>query len=388
MKYLGYVLRNVRRNKVRTLLTVGSIAVSLFLMMIMLSFLSVNSTVSESLKSSNRIIAMSSQGFAAKVPIRFVDEVGQMEGVAAASPLSWYGGKYQEETMPFAQFGIYPDKIFQIWDELEIPQDQQKAFVEDLSGCVIGYKMAEERNIKIGDPMPLKGTIYPFDLNLTVRGIYKCPPDRDARMLIFNWNLLEEGLKQSNQGRYAGNAGTVFLKINSQTDPAAMCRKIDASTINSDTPTRTQTEDAFVAQFAEMWGDMKLMISAVGLAVVVSLIFVSGNAMAMAMRERTTEIAVLKAIGFTNGKVLGIVLSEAMMVSALGGLFGALGCKLLFDVFDISPYTAGALPFFFIPWSTALWGFATSILIGLLSGLFPAVSASRLGVIQGLRKVV
>ncbi|MFM7316315.1 MAG: ABC transporter permease, partial [bacterium] len=130
MKYLGYVLRNISRNPLRSLLTIGSISVSLFLMMIMLSFLSVNSEVSDSLKGSNRIIAMSSQGFAAQVPIRFVEEVAGMEGVTAASPLSWYGGKYQEQEMPFAQFGIYPENIFDIWDELTIPEDQKKAFVE------------------------------------------------------------------------------------------------------------------------------------------------------------------------------------------------------------------------------------------------------------------
>lgn len=388
MKYFGYVWRNLRRNKVRTALTIGSIAISLFLMMIMLSFLSINSTVSDSLKGSNRIIAMSSQGFTTQVPIRFVAEVAQVEGVVTTSPLSWYGGKYQEETMPFAQFGVYPETIMQIWDELDLPDDQKKAFIADPSGCVIGYKMAAERGIKVGDPMPLKGTIYPFDLNLTVRGIYKCPPDRDGRMLMFNWNLLEEGLKANFQGRQAGSAGTVFAKIKPGADPASVCRKIDAMTINSDTPTRTQTEDAFVAQFAELWGDMRTMISAVGLAVVVSLIFVSGNAMAMALRERTTEIAVLKAIGFTNGKILGMVLTESIIVGLMGGVVGALGSKLLFDLFDVSPYTAGALPFFFVPWPTALLGMGASLLIGVISGIFPATAAARLGVIQGLRKVV
>lgn len=388
MKYFGYVWRNLRRNNVRTALTIGSIGISLCLMMIMLSFLSINSSVSNSLKGSNRIIAMSSQGFTTPVPIRFVSEVAQVEGVVATSPLSWYGGKYKEEIMPFAQFGIYPDEIFKIWDELDISDAEKKAFAQDPSGCVIGYKMAAERGIKIGDPMPLKGTIYPFDLDLTVRGIYKCPPDRDGRMLIFNWNLLEEGLKANFQGRQAGNAGTVFAKVKPGSDPATLCRKIDTMTINSDTPTRTQTEDAFVAQFAEMWGDMRTMISAVGLAVVVSLCFVSGNAMAMAMRERTTEIAVLKAIGFTNGKILGMVLTESVIVGTMGGLVGAIGTKLLFDAFDVSPYTGGALPFFFVPWPTAILGMGASLMIGLLSGIFPATAAARLGVIQGLRKVV
>jgi putative ABC transport system permease protein len=207
-------------------------------------------------------------------------------------------------------------------------------------------------------------------------------------MLMYHWSLLEEGLKAENQGRMAGNAGVVYLKLEPGANAAEICRKIDAMSLNSDNPTRTMTEDAFVSQFAEMWGDMKTMITAVGFAVVVSLIFVSGNAMAMALRERTTEIAVLKAIGFTNGKILGMVLSECLIVAALGGVVGALGCKLLFDVFDISPYTAGALPFFFVPWNTALIGLGVSFLIGLVSGLVPAVAAARLGVIQGLRKVV
>jgi putative ABC transport system permease protein len=108
----------------------------------------------------------------------------------------------------------------------------------------------------------------------------------------------------------------------------------------------------------------------------------------MALRERTTEIAVLKAIGFTNGKILGMVLTESVLVALMGGIVGSLGCKLLFDVFDVSPYTAGALPFFFIPWQTAILGLGSSLIIGFVSGLFPAVAAARLGVIQGLRKVV
>jgi len=388
VKYLGYIFRNVRRNKVRTVLTIGSIGISLFLMMLMLSFLSINAAVSETLKGSNRLISMSSQGFAVPEPIRFVEECKQIPGVKYASPLSWFGGGYKEEKMPFAQFGIDGDQMPNILNDLKIPPDQLKAFQEDPAGCVIGYKMARERGINIGDPLPLKGAIYPIDLDLTVRAIYDCKPTDDARALYFHWSLMEELLKSKNQGRMAGNAGVVYLRLEDGADVPEICRKIDAMSLNSQNPTRTMTEDAFVSQFAEMWGDMRTMITAVGFAVVVSLIFVSGNAMAMALRERTTEIAVLKAIGFTNGKILGMVLSESMIVAALGGVVGALGCKLLFDAVDITPYTAGALPFFFIPWRTALIGLGASFIIGLVSGLFPAIAAARLGVIQGLRKVV
>ncbi|MBI1325366.1 FtsX-like permease family protein [bacterium] len=388
MKYLGYIFRNVRRNILRTILTIGSIGISLFLMMLMLSFLSINATVSETLKGSNRLISMSSQGFAVPLPIRFVEECKAIPGVEHASPLAWFGGSFKEEKMPFAQFGVDADTFSEILYDRKVPAEQLKAFQDDPAGCVIGYKMAAERGLKIGDPLPLKGAIYPIDLDLTVRAIYECKPTEDGRALYYHWKLMEELLKSKNQGRMAGNAGVVYLRLADDANEAEICRKIDAMSLNSQNPTRTMTEDAFVSQFAEMWGDMRTMITAVGFAVVVSLIFVSGNAMAMALRERTTEIAVLKAIGFTNGRILGMVLSECVIVAAIGGLVGALGCKLLFDVVDVSTYTAGGLPFFFVPWRTAMFGLGVSLVIGFVSGLFPAISAARLGVIQGLRKVV
>jgi len=266
MKYLGYILRNVRRNRLRTLLTVGSIGVSLFLMMLMLSFLAINGTVSETLKGSNRLIAMSSQGFAVPLPIRFVDECRSMPGVNYASPLAWFGGSYKDEKMPFAQFGMDADTIAEILEDRKIPPDQLKAFQEDRNGCVIGHKLARERGLNIGDPLPLKGAIYPVDLDLTVRAIYDCSTTVDGRAVYFHWALMEELLKAKNQGRMAGNAGVVYLKLDETANVAEICQKIDAMTLNSDNPTRTMTEDAFVSQFAEMWGDMRTMITAVGFA--------------------------------------------------------------------------------------------------------------------------
>jgi putative ABC transport system permease protein len=168
----------------------------------------------------------------------------------------------------------------------------------------------------------------------------------------------------------------------------SLSKKIDDLYVNSDFPTRTQTEEAFSKMFSDMLGDLKYAIYGIGMAVVVSLLFVAGNAMAMAMRERTTEVAVLKAIGFPSGLVLFLVLTEAVLVAGLGGAIGALGSKALFDLVDISPYTGGFLPFFFISWNVALFGLAVSLFIGLISGLFPAILAANSSVINGLRKVV
>ncbi len=240
----------------------------------------------------------------------------------------------------------------------------------------------------MGDPLPLKGDIYPFDLNLTIRAIYDGPVNRDRRMCMFHWDYLDEGLKRDAKGQGSGNAGIVVAKCKSGDLMTSLSRKIDAQYQNSDTPTRTQTEEAFGKMFAEMMGDLRGMIRNIGMAVIFSLFCVSGNAMAMALRERTTEVAVLKAIGFGKQLVIFLVLAEAVLVSGIGGVVGALGCKLLCDVVDVAQFSGGFLPLFYVPWSTALLGLAVSLLIGFASGFIPAIIAARLSVVDGLRKVV
>jgi putative ABC transport system permease protein len=388
MKFLHYILRNIFRNPVRTVLTVASTSVTLFLLMILVSFVSINGEVASTLRVFNRIIVMSSQGFAQPVPIARVREIAAIDGVVATTPFSWYGGKYGEEVVPFAQFGIDPDTIFTIYDELTIPPDQLKAFREDKAGCVIGKKLAEDRGWKIGDPLPLKGDIYPFNLNMTIRGIYDGPANRDRRMVMFHWAYLDEGMKRDFPSNRSGNAGIVVVKCKNGDVMASLGKKIDEAYRNTDTPTRTQTEEAFNKMFGEMIQGFHILIGGIGLAVVFSLIFVAGNAMAMALRERTTEIAVLKAIGFGKNQVLFLVLAEAMIVSGIGGVLGSFGCKLLCDVVDVAKFTAGFLPFFYVSLTTALIGVTLSLIVGFCSGLVPAVLAARSSVINGLRKVV
>jgi putative ABC transport system permease protein len=388
MKFLHYILRNVRRNPVRSLLTVASTAITLFLMVSMASFASVNAEVSRSMRTYNRLVVMNAQGFAGMVPIARVREIAALPGVVAASPFCWFGGKYGEEVMPFAQFGVDPQVIFTIYDELTVPPGPLRAFQDDKAGCVIGDKLAEERGLKVGDPLPLKADLYPFDLTLTIRGIYDGPANRDRRICMFHWDYLDEGLKRTSARGRSGNAGVIMVKCKDASVMAGLSRKIDQEYRNTDTPTRTQTEEAFIKGFGEMMRDFQKLISAIGLAVVVSLVLVAGNAMAMALRERTTEVAILKAIGYGKGLILFLVLAEAIFVAGLGGLLGSFGCKLLCDVVDLAKYSAGTVPVFYVPWTTALGGLAVSLLIGFASGIIPALMAARLSVVQGLREVV
>lgn len=399
MKYLTYIFRNARRNPVRTGLTVASTAICLFLMMILLSFFAMNAEASKNSRVYNRIVVMNANGFAGQVPIARVRQVAAMEGSAAATPFSWYGGKYQNERALFAQFAVDADTVFDVMTEFTVPQDQLADFKANRDGAVIGRKLAQDLGLKVGDALPLQGDIYPVDLKLTVRGIYSGLPRTDERMCLFHFEYLDDLLKKNSGGgeggssptqpsSRSGNAGIIFVKCNSAEATAALCRKIDEEYKSTEFPTRTQTEDAFGQMFSDMMGDLKDTIYWIGGAVVISLLFVSGNAMAMAMRERTTEVAVLKAIGFDKGRVLFLVLAEAVMVAGLGGVLGALGCKALCDFVDMSQFTGGFLPFFYVPWNTALIGLGVSLFVGFASGLAPAVIAANSSVINGLRKVV
>ena len=388
MKYVTYIVRNARRNPVRSFLTIVSIAISLFLMVFLVAFFAMNNEIAAKRKGYNRLITMNSQGFAGMVPITRVREIAALDGVVASSPFLWYMGKYQDEIIPFAQFGVDASSVFAVRDDLTISRAELDAFQQDRAGCVLGRKLAVSRGLKVGDVLALKGDLYPFDLNLTVRGIYDIAPNIDRDACFFHWEYLDEGLKRDHQGQMSGNAGMIFTKCKSAAVMTRVASRIDAMYGNSETPTRSQAEDAFIQMFSDMMGDLKGLIQKIGLAVVVSLLCVAGNSMAMSLRERTTEIAVLKAIGFSEPLVLTLVLAEAVLVAGLGGVIGAVGGKLLCDVVDVAQFTGGFLPFFYVSWSTALLGLGVSLFIGFWSGFIPAVRAARLSVVGGLRKVV
>jgi putative ABC transport system permease protein len=387
MKFVGMVLRNARRNPIRSLLTIASLAVSLSLAMVLISFSTINGEVNSSVRGFHRIIVMSAQGFGLPVPYARIAEIQAIPGVDAVSPFSWYGGKYNEEVMPFAQFGVDPLTLFKIQNEMTIPDDQLKDWQEDKAGCVIGRKVADERNVKIGDPFPLKDGAYPVNLNMTVRGIYDGPTNRDLRACYFHWEYLDEGLKKLGSSG-TGNAGILFIRCKDERQMGEICKKIDEAFANSDSPTKTQSEEAFGEMFASMAGDFQWIIVFIGLAVGISLLCVSANAMAMALRERTTEIAILKAIGFSKPLVVSLILAESVIIAGIGGLLGSIGIKLFCDYVDLSKYASSMLPFFYVPWTTAIGGLLVAVAIGVFSGLVPALRASRLSVVNGLRKVV
>ena len=385
MKTLKYIWRNVMRNKLRSSLTILSVGFSLALMTILHGYMAMQDEWGAEAAKHHRIVVMSTMGFAGEVPIANVDRVRGMENIRAAVPYSWYGGMYKDQQMAFAQFATDPKEVFNVWPEYKIDPEQLKAFQTDRQACVADRRLADRMKWKIGERIPLQGTFYTFNLDLKLVGVFDAPQNTDS--LWFDWSYLDEGLKaQSSEA--AGNAGTVFAKTVDATSMATACKAIDERFASSDNPTRTQTESAFAQMFTDMVGNIQVFILIIGLAVVFSLTLVAATAMAMSMRERTTEVAVLKAIGFSKLRVLWMVLGESCWIAFLGGLLGVgIGCLCLEGLHGLS---AQFFPFSVTemagPWLLVLLLIAAGI--GFVSGIVPAIRAAQLSVIDGLRRVI
>lgn len=385
MQTLFYIWRNLKRNKLRSILTILSVGFSLALMTVLNGYMAMQGVWGKEAETRNRIVVMNSQGFSGMLPISYVDRVRNTEGVQAASQYAWYGGNYKDEQMPFAQFGVDPKSVFDVWNEMTIDPKQLEEFQKTRNGCVVDRRLAEKRGWKIGERIPLQGTFYQFDLDLVLCGSFDSPQDTGS--LWFNWLYLDEGMRAMNAAR-TGNSGTIFARVTQSESMASVSQRIDERFASSDNPTRTQTEAAFAQMFTDMLGNVQAYIRNIGLAVVFSLSLVAANAMAMSMRERTTEIAVLKAIGFSRRRVLVTILGEACSITLLGGLLGIfIGCICLELLHTLSSQFMPLSVFEMLgPWLVYLLTIAAGI--GFVSGIVPAVRAAQLSVIDGLRRVV
>ena len=335
MKSFKYIWRNVTRNKVRSILTILSVCFSLGLLTILHGYMAMRSTWSDEAAKNNRVVVMNIQGFSGALPIAVVDRVRRVDGVTAVVPRTWFGGEYMEERMPFAQFATDPKEAFDVYSEYEIDPGQLNDWQNDRQGCVADRQLAEKRKWNIGDRIPLQGTLYPVNLELRLCGVFEA--SRETNQLWFHWEYLDEGRKQMNSFG-TGNAGTVYAKAENAAAIPGIIEAIDSRFASSENPTRTQTEAAFAQMFTDMLGNIQAYILYIGLAVVFSLSLVAANAMAMSMRERTTEVAVLKAIGFPRARVLRMILGESMLISLLGGILGiSLGCFFLELLHGMNP---------------------------------------------------
>jgi len=387
MHLLKYIWRNVMRNKLRSLLTISSVAFSLALMTVLFGYLSLQSVVEREASKYDRVVVLNKMGFVAPVPIAHVDKIKKMDGVITASPYSWFGGKYENKPFLFAQFGVDPETLFEVYSEYEIQESQLAEFKSTKNACVADSRLAEQMNWQIGDKIPLEGSFTTVNLDLELVGIYKAPQNTGS--IFFNWYYLDELLRES-APTISGNAGSVPVKCKVGSEVTVICEEIDSKFSNSENATLTRTEAAFSKMFADMIGDVQTYIRYITIAVVFALTLVTATSMAMSMRERTTEVSVLKAIGFSKQRILSMVLGESALISMLGGILGISAGLGLLHLLSGVPSLAQLFPFpvsqLVGMWLVGLVAVAAGI--GIVSGIVPAIRAANLSVVDGLRQVV
>jgi putative ABC transport system permease protein len=380
MKFLGLILRNAWRSKVRTLLTVFSTGVALFLFC-MLRTVVTSLDASVDVADASRLVVRRSISLIFPLPLSYRDRLQQLDGVTGVTWANWFGGRYPaDERGFFAQFGVDADTYFGLYPELEISPQELRAFQLERSACIVGSKLAQRYGWKVGQNVTLRGDIYPGDWQFTVRGIYEPrTPDVDATTLYFQWKYLDESQEPENRGQ----VGVYILKLADPDAAARTAAAVDALFANSAAETRTETEKAFQLGFITMMGNIRGAVRIVSIFVLAGFFLVAVNTMMMAARERTREIAVMKTLGFDDGLVLRLVMVESTLLSLLGGLLGCLGAL---GVFGLMSMGGGIFATFNVKPSTVGIGLGIALAMGALSGVVPALAASRLRVVEALRQ--
>jgi putative ABC transport system permease protein len=379
MKYKSLIMANLFRKKLRTTLTIGSFVVALFLFgLLVVVHGAFNQGVD--VAGADRLDVINKTSIIQPLPYSYRDQILRIPGVKAITYDNWFGGVYQDEKNFFPQFAIDPENQRVVFPEFVIPDDQWKAFLEDREGAIAGSGIAKRFGWKVGDRIPIKGAIYPGDWEFNIRGIYTGSRDNDdLTQFWFHYKYLDE---RRQYGK--GLVGWYTLKLDTPDDGTRVVKAVDTMFANSPYETKTETEKALASDFAKQFGNIGFLISAVGSVVFFTLLLVTGNTMAIAVRERIGELAVLKAVGFNDRFVLFLVLGESLMIAAIGGAIGLALCKLM--TLGGDP-THGFLPFFYLPGPMILLGFGVALAVGVLAGILPATSAMRLRVVDALRRV-
>ena len=380
MKFLGLIRANLFRKKIRLLLTLGSFAVALFLFG-MLAVIRFAFSGGVDIAGADRLVVINRTSIIQPLPLAYADKIRKIPGVKELTYANWFGGVYQDERNFFAQFAMDVDNWRKVYPEFDIPENQWQNFMKDRQGAIAGAATAKRFGWKVGDRIPIKGTFLGGVWEFNLDGIYHGTRQADDETQFwFHWKRYEEQVP----AQYKGHVGWYTIKINHPDDALRVSRAIDTEFANSPFETHTDTEKQFAAGWVKQFGNIQFLIMAIGGVVFFTLLLVTGNTMAIAVRERTGELAVLKAVGYSDRFVLLFVLYESLLIAVIGGALG-LGLAKLFTLGG-DP-TRGLLPFFFLPGKAVLAGLGVTLAVGAVSGIIPAIGAMRLRVVDALRRV-
>jgi putative ABC transport system permease protein len=382
MKYFPLVWAALMRSKTRTLLTLLSVMTA-FLLFGMLDSVRVAFNSGGSVAGANRMITTSRLSITQMLPYRLDAQIRAVPGVKKAAFAAWFGGIYRDPKNFFANFSVSPDYL-DLYPEFKLPAAQKKAWLADQRGAIVGESLARQFGWKVGDTIPLQATIFPTrgsnDWTFTLRGIYTvADPKQKAqeRVLFFHWKYFDEA-----NDYVKGRVGWWVIEPQSPAQAEQVARAIDRLSENSDHETKTQSEAAFNQAFAKQFADIGLIVSGIMGAVFFTLLLLTGNTMAQAVRERIPELAVLKTIGFSDRSVLAMVLAESVLLVVLGGLLGMVLAAAIVPM--VSAASGGMIQLPGLLPQTWGMGLALMVAIGVVVGLLPALRGMRLNIVDAL----
>jgi putative ABC transport system permease protein len=383
MKFRRLIFANLFRKKIRLILTVGSFAIALLLFMFLAVVKSAFSRGVE-VAGADRLIVRNRIGLIQTMPISYGDKILAIPGVKFVTHDHWFGGVYQDEKNFFPQLVIDTETHRQVYSEFVVPDEQWSNFVKDRQGAVAGARTAKRFGWKVGDRIPIKNSLYgptkTWEFNLD--GIYHSErTGGDEGQFWLQWKYFDENVPDV----IKSTAGWYILRLNSPDDAVRVAKTIDDTFANSSYETKTETESAFQAGFAKQFGNIEFLILSIGTVVFFTLLLVTGNTMAISVRERTSELAVLKAIGFTDRSVLFLVLAESLVIALVGGLLGLLLASGAIPFLGVA--LTGLLPPLILSKATLTLGLGFALVVGAVSGLLPGIGAMRMRVVNALRRV-
>ena len=376
MKYAKLVFKNILRNKRRTLLTISSLVVSLFL------FVCLGTVLTEFERGTDeanplRLVSRHAVSLGFILPMAHLQKMKTVPGVKEVMPFSWFGGIYKDERNFFANFAVDARKLKEVVPELKMSDADWQTFINDRQGAIVGQKLVIQYGFTPGQRITLKSPIYNQSVEFIIRGVYT---GSDEKTLYFHHDYVNELLPDWGKDQVS----TFSILVNTPEDVPRVGQAIDSIFANTDAPTKTESEREFALSFQTMFGGVKQFLYGIMAAITFSLLLVMGNTMAMTVRERTKEVGTLKAIGFQRGTITALFLCESLIVACIGAAIGIGAAMLIFNSIDLGLY----IPFFikFVPTSqTLVAAFGLSILVGLISVIYSAYRVSGLTIAEALR---
>ncbi len=384
MHLLKLIIKNALRHKLRTLLTMLGFVVAITAFGLLRTIVDAWYAGAEA-SSAARLVTRNSISLVFSMPVTYAQKIRQVSGVTGVSWANWFGGVYITERNFFPQFAIKAESYLPMYPEFVIAPDEYKAFMTDRLGAVVGRKLAETYNWKVGDVVPIRGTIFPGTWSFTVRAIYTgADKSTDESQFFFHWDYLNERVKKTSPRR-ADFTGVFIVAVADPARASEVSSAVDATFKNSLAETLTETEKAFQLSFVAMTEAILVAIQAVSFMVVLIIMAVMANTMAMSARERTAEYSTLKAIGFGDGTVTALIFGESLVIALIGGLLGVAVTLPLAAWFG--SVMGSLFPVFNVSQQTILMQIAACLLVGLLAALLPAWRATHVRIVDGLRAI-